>query len=148
VPLEHRDQVADAIELMGAGEATRARAHDGYAAAGAPVRHLGLHPALLERVVDDGALDVLDGDRLGVDAESARALARRRAHAARELGEVVGLQELVEGLFPVALVHQVIPLGDDVAERAAVLGLAEGDATVHASGRLLLQALVVVNNIF
>lgn len=48
------------------------------------VFYLRLYPAGFERVVDDGALDVLDGDgRLG-DAEHARALARRGAHATRE----------------------------------------------------------------
>lgn len=46
---------------------------------------LGRDPAALEGVVDDGALDVLDGDGRLRDAEHARALARRRAHAPREL---------------------------------------------------------------
>lgn len=47
--------------------------------------YLRLYPAALEGVVDDGALDVLDGDgRLG-DAQHAGALARRGAHATREL---------------------------------------------------------------
>jgi len=92
-------------------------------------------------VVDDGALDVLDGDWLGVDAEDTRALAGSGAHTAGELGEAVGLQQLEQGLLPVSLEDEVVPLGDDVAQRAAVLGLAEGYAAVHATCRLFLQAL-------
>jgi hypothetical protein len=70
------------------------------------------------RLVDDGLLDALDGDRRLVDAEHAGALARRGAHAAGKLGEVVRLQQPVQRLAPAALVHQVVPLRDQVAQRA------------------------------
>lgn len=46
---------------------------------------LGGDPAALEGVVDDGALDVLDGDGRLRDAQHARTFARRGAHAPREL---------------------------------------------------------------
>lgn len=36
--------------------------------------------------------------------------------------------------LPVVAEHQVVPLGDDVAEGTAVVGLAEWNATVHAPG--------------
>jgi len=41
-----------------------------------------LDPALLEGIVNDGALDVLDGDRRGVDAQHAGALTGRGTHPA------------------------------------------------------------------
>lgn len=47
--------------------------------------YFGLYPAALEGVVDDGALDVLDGDGRLRDAQHTRALARGRTHATREL---------------------------------------------------------------
>eukprot|EP00967_Tisochrysis_lutea_P048143 scaffold58796_cov22-Tisochrysis_lutea.AAC.1 len=51
-----------------------------------------------------------------------------------ELWEVVGLQQPVEGTPPVALVHQLVELGDAVGQGAAGGGLmAEGGAALHAA---------------
>jgi hypothetical protein len=61
-------------------------------------RASGVDPALLEGAVDDVALDVLDGDRIVVDVEDAGLLARRRADAAGELGEVVGRVQALDRL--------------------------------------------------
>src|SRR5579871_1373296 len=52
-----------------------------------------LYPAILPRLVDDGTFDRLDGDRRVIDIERARGFARRGAHAAGELREVVGGME-------------------------------------------------------
>src|SRR5207244_8260739 len=79
-------------------------------------------------------------DRVVVDVEDARLLAGRGTDAAGELGEVVGRVEAVDGLAPAAAVHEVVPVGDDVPERAALV--AEGDAAVHAARALALQHLV------
>lgn len=61
-------------------------------------------------LVNDGTLHGFDGHWGLVDAKHATALTRGRADAACELGEVVGLQQAVQGFLPPALVHQVIPL--------------------------------------
>jgi hypothetical protein len=54
-----------------------------------------------------------------------------------EFREVVGLEQALGGLLPAALVHEVVPLRDLVAQWAACVGLvAEGHSTVHASRRL------------
>src|SRR5204863_1537317 len=79
----------------------------------------------------------LDGDRVVVDAEHAGALARRRAQAAGELREVVRRVQPLDGVAPVVAVYEVVPVGDDVAERAALV--TERDAAVHAARRLLLE---------
>src|SRR5262249_42003532 len=55
------DVVAGAAELLRAGEAGRAGAHDRDPLAGDVGRRLGLDPAVLPRPVDDHALDGLDG---------------------------------------------------------------------------------------
>ena len=84
------------------------------------------------------ALDVLDGHGRLVDAEDAGAFAGGGADAAGELGEVVGLVQTVECFSELAFVDQVVPLGDEVVDGAAGLGLAEGDAAVHAACALAL----------
>ena len=58
-----------------------------------PVRiggRLGTDLAFLEGAVDDGLLDLLDGDRRLVDAQHARGFAGRGTDAAGEFREIVG----------------------------------------------------------
>ena len=105
--------------------------------AGLHRRDLRRDPALVPRPVDDLDLDLLDRHRVGVDAEHARRLARRRAQPAGELGEVVRGVQPVDGVAPVVAVDEVVPVGDQVAERAAVV--AERDAAVHAAPGLGLR---------
>ena len=109
-------------------------------------RHDRRDPALFPRAVDDLDLDLLDRDRRLVDAEHARGLARRRAQPAGELGEVVGGVQPLARRVPVVAVHEVVPLRDEVPERAA--GVAERDAAVHAARALrahLLRREVLVD---
>src|SRR3954464_3187286 len=73
----------------GGGQTGRAGADDGDLLAGPERRLDGLDPALVEGAVDDRLLDLLDRDGVVVDVEDACGLARRRADAAGELGEVV-----------------------------------------------------------
>src|SRR5262249_6307927 len=51
-----------------------------------------------------------------------------------ELGEVVRRMKDVERRAPLMAVNEVVPVGDDVVDRAA--GLAERDAAVHAARAL------------
>ena len=76
-----------------------------------------------------------------VDVERARRLARRRADAAGELGEVVGRVQDLERVLPVLPVHQVVEVRNDVVDRAAAV--AERHAAVHAARALHLGLLVV-----
>src|SRR5947208_16348387 len=48
--------------------------------------------------------------------------------------------EALDGRAPAAAGHEVVPVGDDVPERAALV--AEGDAAVHAARALALEHLV------
>ena len=108
-----------------------------------PVRTVGgtrRDPALVPGPVDDLDLDLLDRDRVLVDAEHARRLARRRAEPAGELGEVVGGVQPLDRVAPVVAVDEVVPVGDQVAERAAVV--AERDAAVHAAPGLRAASVV------
>ena len=125
------DLVAGAGELLGAGEPGRAGADHGGALAGFFRGRARDDPALAPGAVDDGALDGLDGDRVGVDVEGAGGLAGGRADAAGEFGEVVGGVQDRDGAAPVVAVNEVVPVGDDVVDRAS--GLAVRDSAVHAS---------------
>src|SRR5439155_56847 len=86
----------------------------------------------------EGVPELRDGDV--VDLEHTRALARRGAEPARPLGEVVRRVQALDRLAPVALVHEVVPVGDDVPEGAALV--AERDAAVHTPRRLLLELVL------
>src|SRR5207245_6334568 len=122
------------------GHAGGARADDRHALAGLPRRHQRPDPPLVPRVVDDVLLDVLDRHRVVVDVEDARLLARGWADAAGELGEVVRRVEPIDRLAPAAAVHEVVPVGDDVPERAALV--AEGDPAIHAARALTLEDVI------
>ena len=77
------------------------------------------------------------------DRQHARRLARRRAQLPGELREVVGGVQAVAGRRPVADPHQVVPLRDQVPERAAGgTRVTERDPAVHAPRRLRANLLV------
>src|SRR5207245_469259 len=130
VALEHRDPVPGRVELGGGREPRRPRAHDGDLLARADRGRGRLDPASLEGMLDDAELDLLDRDGIVVDPEDARPLAGRRAEPARPFREVVGRVQALDRVAPVVAIDEVVPVGDDVAERAALV--AEGDAAVHA----------------
>lgn len=92
-------------------------------------------------LVDDGAFNALDTHRLFVYSQHACTLAGRGAHTTRELGEIVRHEKTVKGVLPLVLEDEVIPLGDDIGNRAAGVGLAERNAAIHATRRLVLQLL-------
>ncbi len=84
-------------------------------------------------------LDRLDGDRVLVDPEHARPFARRGTQQAGELRKVVGLVEPLDRRAPRIAVDQIVPVGDQVAERAALM--TERHAAVHAARGLARQVL-------
>ena len=138
VALVDDDVLTGARELLRAREPGGAGSDDGDAAAGARARRLRDDPAFVPGAIDDRALDLLDRDRVALlDLEHARRLARRRAEPAGELGEVVRAVQLVDRLAPAVAIDEVVPVGDQVPERAAAV--AERHAALHAAGRLLAQ---------
>jgi hypothetical protein len=94
-----------------------------------------VNPALFPAALDNGALDELDGNGRLIDTQNAGSLARRGADAPRELRKVVGGVKAANGGLPAAVVDQVVPVGNEVVDRAA--GVAEGDAAIHAARALL-----------
>ncbi|MNQ59209.1 hypothetical protein D3C85_734410 [compost metagenome] len=137
---EQGHRVAGARQLLRARHAGGAGAHDRDLLARLARRHLRRDPAFGPALVDDRVFDGLDAHGVAVDVQGTGGFTRRRADAARELREVVGGVQHVQRAAPVLLVHQVIPVRDDVVDRAAVV--AERDAAVHAARRLLLGLVV------
>src|SRR5260221_14127965 len=126
------------VQLLCGGEARRAGADDRDRASRALARRLRDDPPLFPRAVDDRELDLLDRHRVPlVDLEHAGGLAGRRAEAAGELREVVRAMQLLDRLREALAVDEVVPVGNQVAQRAAVM--AEGNAALHAARALLLQ---------
>ena len=60
--------------------------------------------------------------------------ARRRTDASGELREVVGGVQTADRFLPAAAIDQIVPVGNDVGERAA--GVAERHAAIHAARAL------------
>ena len=92
---------------------------------------------MFKAVFDNFQLDILDRDGVIVDAQNACSFARRGAQTARELREVVGCMEAVKRFTPPAQTNQVVPLRDDVSQRATVV--AERNPAVHTPCCLLAQ---------
>ena len=137
--LEDGDGVAGAAKLLRGGKAGGTAADDGDALAGGLLGRLGMNPALVPGAIDDGPLDELDGDGRLVDAEHAGGFAGSGADAAGELREVVRRVEAANGGFPTVVVDEIVPVGDEIVDRAA--GVAEGHAAVHAASALLALLL-------
>jgi hypothetical protein len=138
VLLIHGDGVAGAAQLLRGGQAA-GRCRRRRRACRCLLRRLGMNPALVPGALDDAALDELDGDGRLIDAEHAGGLARRGTDAAGELREVVGGVQAADRGFPAAVVDQVVPVGNEVVDRAA--GVAEGHAAIHAASALLALLL-------
>src|SRR6202034_1518649 len=90
--------------------------------------------------VGDRAFDRFDGDRVVVDVEGAGSLARRRADAAGDFGEIVGRVQIARGFVPVAAIDQVVPVRNLVVDRRCGRAGAErpgalaiGHAAIHAA---------------
>ena len=135
--LEHHDLVACTRQLLRCREASGTGSDDGDLLAGAHGRNLRRDPAFFEGTVDDLDFDPLDCDRVLIDAEHTRRLTRRGTQAAGELGKVVRGVQPLDRVLPLLAEHEVVPVRDQVAERAAVV--AERDTAVHAACRLSVQ---------
>ena len=147
------DVVAGARELLRGRKPRRSGANDRDLLAGPGRRNLRLQPAIFPGAIHNGAFDGLDGDRVVVDVEGAGGLARGGADAAGELGEIVGRVQVARGFFPVALIDEVVEIGDLVVDRAArrarrhrTGAVAIGNAAIHAARSLILGVLLAQRN--
>ena len=134
------DGVAGAAQLLRSSKTRGAAADDGDALARGLFRRLGMNPALVPGALHDRTLDELDRNRRLVDAEHACGLARSGTNAARELGKIVGRVEAANRCLPAVPVDQIVPVGNEIVDRAA--GVAEGHTAIHAASALLALLLL------
>src|SRR5690242_5591068 len=102
---------------MGAGQPSRSAANDSHVTPCPGRRRTGLDPSPFESYFDDTEFDAFYGNSRFVDPQNAGPFTGGRTHSARELGEVVGLEELVNGFLPIVLVNEVVPFGYNVTQR-------------------------------
>ena len=134
--------MAGAGELLCRSESRRTGADNGHVATGRDGRRLRLDGAVHPGLIGDRLLDPLDGDTaaglLFADRQHAGRLARRGTQPPGELREIVRGVQTVTGGVPAAATHQIVPLRDEVAQRAARgSGVAERNSAVHAPAGLL-----------
>ena len=84
-------------------------------------------------LVDYGTFDTFYSDGLFIDTENTGTFAGSRTDTARELGEVVCQEKAIECIFPLIFEYEVIPLWDDIGNRATRIRLTERNAAVHAT---------------
>ena len=124
-------------QLLSAGEAGWPRADNRDPLAGAPRRDLRLDPAFLPATVYNRSLDVLDAHWIVGNVQGAGSLAGGWANPACEFWEIVGCVQCVEGAEPITLMDQVVPVGNQVIDRATVVAIR--NTAIHAPGALLTQ---------
>jgi len=134
--LVHGDLVSQLIELIGARQSRRTGPDDRNRHAGPVLGDPGLDESVLPGPIDDGVLNVLDRDGRIDEAGNARTLTRGGTNPPGELREIIRLVESVDRLLPLPVVHEVVPLGNEVVDGTSRVGLAEGGAAVHAPGGL------------
>ena len=134
------DGVTGARKLLRSGEARRTRADDRNGLARKTSGRLGGDPALIPSSINDGNLDLLDGDRIRVDSQNAGGLARCRTQSTRKFREIICRVQALNGVLPVTFPDKRVPLGDQIAQWTSVM--TKGDTAIHASARLRLQLLV------
>ena len=134
------DSVSGTAQLLRGGQTRRSRSDHRHALSGEYPGRLRMNPTLREGVLDNGLLDLLDGHRRFVDSQHASGFARRGTDAAGEFGEVIRGVQHPDGFAPVAAVDQIVPIGNDIGERAS--RVAEWHAAIHAAGALRADLLL------
>src|SRR5690606_8046254 len=102
----------------------------------------GSDVARLIGLVGQRLLDRLDGDRNILEIERAGFLAGSRTDPSCEFRKIIGRMQIADRVVPVALVDEVVPVGNLVVNRATSRAMAIGHAAIHAARRLLLDLLV------
>ena len=126
-----------AVQLLGRGHPSRPGADHGDFLSRPNGGRLRLGPAFREASVGDGLLDLLDRHRVVIDPEHAGRFAGRRTDPSGKFRKIVGRVQNLQGFLPAVFIDQVVPVRNDVIERAA--GVAKGDAAVHAPRALRAQ---------
>ena len=132
------------VELVCGGQPRRAGAYHSHLLPGPLGWAAAFHSLLGVGILNDAQFIVPYGHAVAVHAADTGLLAGRGAHPARELREIVGLQQTAQGVEGVIRPNHVVPLGNQVVKGTAEgpsfplhSRLAVGHAAVHAPAPLL-----------
>ena len=126
--------VTHAAQLLSRSQSCGPRTHNRHLFPGADFGRLGPDPAFQKPALHDIFLDLLDRDRRLVDPQHTRRFARRWTNPPREFREVVGRVQLAHRFFPASVVHEVVPIRNQVVDGTSCL--AKRNAAVHAARTL------------
>ena len=129
--------MASAGQLLSRSEASGAGANDCDAFFRFVWRYLRLYPTHLPALVNNRAFNRFDSDWLIGQIQRTGRLTRGRTNSAGEFGKVIRAMEDFDGFAPVALVNQIVPVRNDVVDRASVMAIR--DTTIHATRPLFLE---------
>ena len=152
IALKHRHTGAATRKLPCSHQPSRSRTNHRDRGRILPRRLKAARTAVGPLMVANRALVIVNRRGLAVDrTQVARGLAQRRTHAARKLGHGRGERQALGRLVPAAAVHQLVPLGNQVMQRAAARAclakarahLAKRHTAHHAAARLGATRIVV-----
>ena len=130
-----------ASQLLRCCKPCRATTDNGDALSSLQRRNLWCHPSFSPRTINNRYFNLFDVHRVLVNSKHACGFARSRTEAACEFRKVVCGMKSFNGILPMLAIHQVIPVRNEVAERASVI--AKRDTAVHATSSLTLENLTI-----
>ena len=141
-PFENHHFVTGVDQLLRGSKTRGSTAHHGDLLPRTLHRCLGLDPAFFKPTIGDGDLDLFDRDRVFVDPQHASRFTRRRTDAAGELGKVVCAVQSIERFSPLAVIDQIVPIGNEIAQGATAYDkkARHSPCSARLAGRDLPQA--------
>ena len=139
IALQHHHIVSGTCELLCCSQACRTRTDDGNTLASLVSRNKWSNPAFVPRTINNFDFNLLDRNWILIDTQNACRLARCRTQTASELRKIICCMQAVKCVTPIIAVYQVVPVGNQVAKRAAIV--AKRNAAIHAPARLMLQVI-------
>ena len=137
IAFQHHHIVSGTSELLCGRQTSRTRTNDGNTLARLVSRNKRRDPTFVPRTINNFNFNLLDRNRILIDSQNARRFAGRRTQTASELREVICRMQAVKCITPIISVDQVVPVGNQVAKRAAVV--AKRNTAIHAPTRLMLE---------
>ena len=99
--------------------------------------HLRNNPTLVPCAINDFDFNLLNSHWVGVNANDTCRFARGGAQSTSEFREVVRGMQTFNRIFPVIAIDKIVPVGNQVAKRAAVI--TEWNTTIHTATCLTIE---------
>ena len=137
---KHSDGVTCTCELLRARQACWARTNHRNGFTGFVSGRLGHNPAFGPSFVNNCMLDGFDPNGIIIDVQCASRFARRGTNTPGKFWKIVSRVKHIQSTTPILAKYEVVPVGDDVVNRAAVI--TKRYAAIHAARRLFAGLLI------